>query len=121
MKKQVFLFLVLAVLVAGGVFAQSVSYTFDNSGYAVGSIRITTCEKSGTDTLKIAYSSPAGIGRVKFEFKVYYNGGTRSFSNVEFITTARNNSTFYINLTREQLNSLQRVEIKATWQTAFGY
>ena len=97
-----FLFLVLAALAAGGVFAQYVPYEFDDggmSGLSIVSIDYTDA-RAGSNSLSITYSASEAYGTVKFYFTAHYNDpfkigtSTKTWTNTEWITKPRASSTW---------------------------
>ena len=122
MKKQVFLFLVLAVLVAGGVFAQtdikSKIELFNPENFPITIVSATL--QPNTRELKVTYSASQACGVVRFFFKVryidYYDGNkswenTHSIMNFETILWARNSSTFTFTLPEEVAYRFTRLGI----------
>ena len=112
MKKQVFLFLVLAALVAGGVFAQVEVRINDSLPISVDSA---TIDKSKGE-LKVTYSASERCGMVNFSFDVWYKdskGETHDhhISNLETILWARKASTFTFKLPAEVASGFTRMQI----------
>jgi len=119
--KKFSLVLVLALLVAGGVFAQYVPYEFDDggmSGLSIVSIDYRDA-RAGSNSLSITYSASEAYGTVKFYFTAYYKDplrigeSTRTWTNTERITRPRASSTWSWGTIP---SNIQRIVIRAEKQ-----
>jgi len=111
MKKKVFLVLVLALIVAGGAFADSVlsKVVFDNGG--ISGITITAAEtRSSMLSLAVTYTVNAAeaLGVVKFVIFVYYTDPTNSNPSYRAV----GESMYYVDTNREVI---LRRQTSGTW------